>query len=451
MESEADRKPYRTAEPVPDYETAKRLARSPDPTDRQRVVQASANHPELLYFLATDSHTEVRRQIAENPATPRQADGLLARDADAMVRARVAFKLARLVPELPERDRGHMQRATLSILETLAHDQATEVRQVLSDALKDHPSVPPTIIQRLAHDVEIRVARPVLEHSPILTEEDLLEIILAGPIHGALEAIARRANLGTSISDAIASSEDELAVAALLANPSAQIREETLDRLIEAAPRYQRWHEPLVRRPRLPPRAALRLAEFVADSLVAVLQARTDLPAKTLSALADTVRSRMREQASRPERPPTGVLAGMPTPNRGMAPMPTSSTAPVEAPDETPSPAMDWARRLAKTNQLTESTLEMALTENRRDHVVAGLALLGTLPVSVVEEILRTRSARSVTALVWHAGLGMPFAWQVQVRLAQIPPDNTLKPNEGGGYPFTDEDLAWQMRFFLSA
>src|SRR3546814_7119683 len=94
---------------------------------------------------------------------------------------------------------------------------------------------------------------------------DLLEIIASSGLSSRLCAIARRSSLGETISDAIVLRNDRPAVSALLANGSAQIREETLDRLIEASVQEPAWQPALVARPVLPAGAVRKLAGFVAD------------------------------------------------------------------------------------------------------------------------------------------------------------------------------------------
>ena len=119
----------------------------------------------------------VRREVAVNTGTPRQADLLLASDTDPQVRSALAHKIARLVPEMSLDQVGQIERLTLDVLETLARDQTAEVRRILSETLKDLGHAPPSVINRLARDVELCVAGPVLRCSPILTDDDLLEII----------------------------------------------------------------------------------------------------------------------------------------------------------------------------------------------------------------------------------------------------------------------------------
>ena len=83
--------------------------------------------------------------------------------------------------------------------------------------------------------------------------------------------------MSTRVSDAVAISGDDAAIAALLAKESAQIREATLDSLIDLAPARASWHAPLVARPKLSAGHVGKLARFVAMALVEELRKRTDL------------------------------------------------------------------------------------------------------------------------------------------------------------------------------
>ncbi|WP_448202696.1 DUF2336 domain-containing protein [Azospirillum sp. sgz302134] len=418
-----------------DFESAKAMARSADPAVRRRVAEYPQTRPELLYFLAADAAAEVRQAIATNEGTPRQADLLLAKDREVAVRGAVAQKVSRLLPDLSADQASQIERLTLECLEALARDQATEVRGILAEALKDLPGAPHSVINRLARDVELSVCAPVLQHSPILTDEDLADIIMGGPVAGALSAIAGRKTVSASVADAIARSDDEAAVTALLANPSAQIREETLDRILDQAPQHEPWHSPLVRRPRLPARAVVRLASFVADSLLKVLQERTDLDPEAARALAEAVRARVSKGASGP------------APIRGLVDFGEEELGPLERekPAERPT---EKAARLAKEGKLTEKLLEGSLAEGDRAFVIAGMAQLAQIPLEIIDRILGTHVPRAVTALVWRTGLSMRFARQVQLRLAQIPPKTALMARDGVDYPMTEDEMRWQLEFF---
>ncbi len=268
-----------------DYKRDRELARHEDPKVRLTLAARQDIRPEILYFLAEDPSPEVRRTIAVNAAAPRQADIILARDKDEDVRTGLVEKIAKIAPGLSPDERDKIRLATFETLDVLARDQVTRVRQILSETLKDVAGAPPELINRLARDSEAVVASPVLEFSPVLTDEDLLEIIKIVPAKGGLSAISRRSQVNENIADAIAATDDVEAIADLLSNPSAQLREETLDDLVERSPSIELWHAPLVGRPKLPARCATRMAHFIADNLLDVLQEREDLDAETLEAV----------------------------------------------------------------------------------------------------------------------------------------------------------------------
>ncbi|MFM2041972.1 MAG: hypothetical protein RLY86_548 [Pseudomonadota bacterium] len=408
-----------------DYETSKRLAGSRDSLERRMVAGRDDTRPEILYLLATDQSADVRREIARNAATPRQADLILSTDPDDGVRSGLAAKIAALAPDLSADAVDQIEKMTLEILETLARDQAVAVRQVLSDTLKDSPSAPPSVIQQLARDLELTVCGPVLRHSPVLTDEDLLHIIQGKPVDGQLVAIAERAGVSSAVTDAVVRTESEAAVAALLANHSAQIREETLDRIVDMAPRHEPWHGPLVRRPKLPAQAAARIAGFVNAQLLKVLEGRTDLPAEARAAVAQAIRQRgTAESADRG----SDSLVDDPLPQKGR-----------------PS---ERAEAMHKAGKLDEDAIAGALNQGDRGFVLAALGLKAAIPFATTEKIVQGQSPRAVTALCWKAGLSMRFARQIQLRLAQIPPNNVLNAKSGTDYPLTEAELKWQLEFF---
>ena len=405
-----------------DYEKAKQIAAAGGLAERRRVAEQTDTKPELLYYLANDKSAEVRRAIAGNTSTPRQADVLLSKDADVAVRSGLAAKISALVPGMSPERVSQVEQLALDLLEQLARDQAVEVRAVIAETLKDVPGAPPAVIQALARDLEESVSLPVLRHSPVLTEEDLLAIIAGQPMDSALIAIAGRAGVQTAVSDALAATGSETVVASLLANHSAQIREETLDRLIELAPQHEPWHGPLVRRPVLSPKAAERLAGFVAGTLVDVLRNRADLPAATRDAVARTMQQRLGGKGAAIAEPAAAEAREKDRP-------------------------LDRAKQLLKEGKLHVDALEDALDAGDRGLVVAGLALLAKVPMDLVNRVLSGQSARGVTALVWKAGLSPGFAKRAQLRLAHIPPASVLNPR-GDKFPMTDAEMKWQLEFF---
>lgn len=406
------------------YAESKALASDTDARVRARLAGREDVRPEVLYFLAEDSSAEVRRQIAANHKTPRQADALLSHDADASVRRHLAEKIAVLLPDLDPSAQAQAQSYLLEAIETLAQDQVTKIRQVVAETLKDLAIAPAHVIQRLARDSEDVVASPVLEFSPLLSDADLIEIIEGGCATGKLQAVSRRNGVGERVTDAIVATNDVPAIADLLANGGAQIREETLDRLVDAAVDATAWQAPLVARPKLSPSAVQKLARFVTESLLDVLQRRDDLDRKAAKAVAKEVRRRVKAQQK--------------TARRG---------ASVEPDDHAADPAAH-AQRLRSRGELDDDALLRALNSGERPLVRHGLAARAEVPVVLVDHILSAHSAKGVTALAWKAGCAMRFATQLQLRLGGIPPHQALKPRGGTEYPLTDDEMRWQLEFF---
>ena len=404
------------------YEDSKGLARHGDAAERRSLAARRDVKPEILYFLADDPSAEVRREIAVNSAAPRQVDLKLARDTDEDVRSGLAGKIARLAPGLTEDEQDTIRRMTHQALVILARDEATRVRRILSEALKDVADAPPDVIGHLARDVELVVAGPVLEFSPVLTDEDLLEIIAGDPVHGSLAAISRRPGVAEPVADALSDTGDAEAIAALLANPSAQIREETLDSIIDRAVDVDSWHQPLVNRPKLPARVARRLARFVARSLLETLTERKDLDSETALAVAAEVRKRLDEEhAAEPAAESVAKLDG-----------------------ESP---LDAARRLLKEGKLNQASVAQTLESGERDMTMAVLAVLAGLPMKVIEKTVETKSVKGLVAVAWKAGLPMRLAERLQGMLARIPPRDVMLARGGTDYPMSDEELEWQLDF----
>jgi len=426
----------------PLYERAKTIAHDGDAAARRKLAGRRDAAPEILYYLAEDPEADVRRAIAGNACTPIQADLILARDIDGTVRQSLVEKISRLVPGLTSEAQGKLRDAAIEVIEILARDELPRVRAILAQALAEVTGAPPPqvtrVVKRLAGDDVLEVAAPVLERSELLTDEDLIEIIRGGPVEGALSAIACRSAVAANVAEAIAVAEDEQAIAVLLGNPSAQIREETLDRIVDRAPEVETWHDPLVRRPKLPASAARRIAGFVADTLLEVLRRREDLDPETARAVEKAVKRRLDESAGK-----GGKKAAKAEKKKKKR---KERKAAEEAKGEE-SP-LDRARRLHKQGKLVEQTVARAVSSGDRAFVDAALAVLSELPLPVVREIVASGSAKAVTSLAWRAGLKMRFAVELQMRHAGILPRSVLYAHNGFDYPLSEEDMQWQIEFF---
>lgn len=398
--------------------------------------------------LARHQDSDVRRGVATSPVALGEIDLLLARDAEEGVRLGLAQKIARLAPELNAKQRDRIRQSTYEALEVLARDQVTRVRQVLSEALKDVANAPPEVINRLARDAELVVAAPVLQFSPVLTDEDLLEIIAAGPIQGGLGAISRRHQVVERVSDAIVEADDVEAITYLLANPSTQIREETLDRVVARAPTVEAWHGPLVRRPSLPSRVAPRLAMFVADNLLDVLTRRRDLDQKTAAEVRIVVARRLGAAPDRKSEPRFGGDRRHPAEHDetgGVADVPPE--VPLEKIGRAIESPRQRVQRLHEEQKLNEGSVADALDSGDREFVVAALVFLARLSRDAIKKVVSTQNARGMVAVTRKAGLSAGLAAELQRKLLGLTPRKVLRPKSDGAFPLSDEEVAWQLDF----
>ncbi|MGK7863269.1 DUF2336 domain-containing protein [Falsiroseomonas sp. E2-1-a4] len=368
-------------------------ARHGDTAARTAIARAPHASPELLTFLAADPAAQVRQAVAAHAATPPAVARLLAADADAEVRRVLAGRIAALAPELDSKARSRMARISAGTLAMLVEDTAVEVRAAIADAVRNMPDAPRELILRLARDTAMPVAEPVIRLSPLLTEADLLALIAAPPVPATRRAVARRPALNETVSDAIAQTADTPAVAALLANPSAAIREATLDRLVAGAGSRPSWQAALVWRAQLPAQAARALGEIVTDHLLGALAARTDLP----EGLAAMLRSRI-----------------------------TASLA-----------SEDGA-------QDAEAELFAAAQAGDRELLLNRLAEAAGVSQARVEAALALRSGRAIAGLCHSAGWSAPLAAEVQGVLGGLGPAEVVFPTAEGRWALGEAELQWQ-------
>jgi len=398
------------------YEEARAVLESQEAKLQHELAARSDTEPEMLYYLAENGDAETRRAVAANPATPAAADRVLVEDGDAEVRAELAHKIGRLLPDLLDSELDRVCELTIETLRKLAADQLPRVRAILAEEIKALDCVPADVVAKLARDAEAIVSVPILEYSPLLSDNDLLEIIASARAQGALAAIARRRGLSESVSDAIVASLDIPSVAALLANPNARIREDTLDKIIDHAESIESWHGPLVMRTDLSLRAIRRIAGFVGSALLEQLCERNGLDEDTHAHLKRCLRKRLDRD----------------------------DEASVTAEDKLHGEIL----KLHEAGQLDEVYVETAVEAGHRDVTIECLSILTGAPRPTVEKILSSRSGKAITALVWHARLSMRTAFKIQRLIVKLRAEELLPARAGIAFPLSDDEMLWHLSYF---
>ncbi|MCR9218811.1 MAG: DUF2336 domain-containing protein [Alphaproteobacteria bacterium] len=170
------------------------------------------------------------------------------------------------------------------ILRILVKDAEDRVRAALSRTLKQTPHLPQDLAGALARDPSDAVALPILEHSPALSDEELVELLeAAAPARQT--AIAGRESVSETLAQAIVDTGNEDAVVRLLENDGADLSDPTLDQVVRDYGGSERVHEPLVRRESLPVTIAEKLVALVSDALKQHLVTHHALAEETASDL----------------------------------------------------------------------------------------------------------------------------------------------------------------------
>jgi uncharacterized protein (DUF2336 family) len=290
------------------------------------------------------------------------------RTAPAGERAEATRSLARawLISDLSEDDRGAAEGALLMLLD----DPSPLVRQAMAEVFSRSTDAPAAIVQALSLD-QPSVALPVLEHSPLLIDADLVDIIATG--NGEMQcAIARRVNLPASVCAAIAEVGSAAAALELIENPYAELADFSWDRIVERHGHLAAIRESMLVLEDLPAATRLALVAKLSDTLAQFVVARNWLSSDRAERLAGEARDRSTIHiAARSRGDDMGGLV----------------------------------RHLRATGQLTAGLILRALLSGNLELFDAALSELSGLPQARVSALLHDRGGASLQALLMRAGL----------------------------------------------
>ena len=162
-------------------------------------------------------------------AAPRPSDLLaLAHNSSTEARQRLLVGVVALCEACPPS--GELSPVLSEIFLTLARQAEREVRQALSEKLAHAEWAPAALVNVLALD-EIEIARPILESSPILQDEDLLRVLIEASLEHQI-AVARRPQISGRVADAVIDQAEPAVLMALTTNRTAEISTEGVRRLV---------------------------------------------------------------------------------------------------------------------------------------------------------------------------------------------------------------------------
>ncbi len=183
------------------------------------------------------------------------------------------------------------------IMGKVAYDLERQVREELAGKLSAEAAAPPDLIKRLAGD-DIEVARPVIAQSPVLKENDLIEIAnQKGQEH--LFAMTARPDIGEKLSDVLVTNGDDRVVEGLVRNQTARIGRTTMEKVVERAGSNADLQGPLTDRPDLPADLMKDMLAFVTEDIRAkILDQTNQVNSEKLDELLQDVGSKLGDQAA---------------------------------------------------------------------------------------------------------------------------------------------------------
>src|SRR5258707_7243074 len=210
------------------------------------------------------------------------------RTAPAGERAEATRSLARayLFSDMSEPDRGAAEGALLMLLD----DASPLVRQAMAEVFARSADAPAAIVQALSVD-QASVALSVLEHSPLLIDADLVDIVATGNDQMQC-AIARRINLPPSVSAAIAEVGSAAAALELIENPCAELAPFSWDRIVERHGHLAAIRESMLVLDDLPAATRLALVAKLSDTLAQFVVSRNWLSPDRAGRMASEARER---------------------------------------------------------------------------------------------------------------------------------------------------------------
>lgn len=290
------------------------------------------------------------------------------RTASAGERAEATRSLARawLISDLTQDDRAAAEGALLMLLD----DASPLVRQAMAEVFARSAEAPAAIVQALSLD-QASVALPVLEHSPLLIDADLVDIVATGSCEIQC-AIARRTNLPASVCAAIAEVGGAAAALELIENAHAELAPFSWDRIVERHGHLAAIRESMLVLEDLPAATRAALVGKLSETLAQFVVARNWLSADRAVRIATEAR----------DRSTVNIAAG----SRGQD-------------------MSGLVRHLRATGQLTAGLILRALLSGNIELLDHALSELSGLPLARVSALLHDRGGASLYALLKRAGL----------------------------------------------
>ncbi|AKR56363.1 hypothetical protein GCM10011321_03810 [Youhaiella tibetensis] len=154
-------------------------------------------------------------------------------DANVMEREQLFRNMAQLFSFVSDRCDDEQVIQYDEVLCQLAELVEVEARAHVAKLLAPLDRAPGTVVVKLANDV-IEVAKPLLEFSSVLSDDDLIDIV-ANQSEDHRVAVASRHAVAERVSDAITEHGDKVSISRLVRNTKAELGQYAIERLVALA------------------------------------------------------------------------------------------------------------------------------------------------------------------------------------------------------------------------
>jgi uncharacterized protein (DUF2336 family) len=279
----------------------------------------------------------------------------------------------------------------------LARDMEFRARVELSDRLADVENAPLKVVQDLALDDNIDVAKPILERSARLSDELLVAVAeQKGQDH--LLAISQRPTLSERITDVLVDRGDQRVVRSVATNQGARFSESGLVSLVEKASADTELRSALQKRSELSPDRLRQLIALAREKA------------------AENMKAELGGDSSRLE-----AALG-----QAAASMSQGGTAASLVGDL--SAALKRVADLARDDTIDDAKLGAWIKTGKLDESLAALAHLASVPVDMVSRAYHAASYDPLLVIVRAARLNWnTFKLLLTCKAGRLPPVDVLK------------------------
>jgi len=253
----------------------------------------------------------------------------------------------------------------------------SSARAVLSNRLANVPHAPSMISQLLASDDEIEVAGPMLEHSPHIDNETLVEFARTKSQRHLL-AISRRSALDETVTDVLVERGDKPVVLSTASNPKARFSDNGYKTLVKRSDGDDQLATSIALRPDIPRDHLLRLVVRASHAVQVKLAAVNPSMATAIQAAVAEAATKVLDKTGASVR------------NYGAA----------------------WAHLepLHAAGRLAEGEVADFAATGKFEETTVALALLCGLPIEAVEKAMGQERPEPIMVVVKAIGMTWPTA-----------------------------------------